>query len=32
VQGGLIDGSFLQINNLSEGYNIMHFDQCYVLA
>jgi hypothetical protein len=20
----LIDGSFLQINNLSEGYNVMH--------
>jgi hypothetical protein len=21
---------FLQINNLSEGYNVMHLDQCYV--
>jgi hypothetical protein len=32
VQGELIDGSILQINNLSEGYNIMHLDQCYVPA
>jgi hypothetical protein len=32
-KGKLIDGNFLlQINNLSEGYNIMHFDQCYALA
>jgi hypothetical protein len=32
-KGKLIDGNFLlQINNLSEGYNLMHFDQFYALA
>jgi hypothetical protein len=32
-KGKLIDGSaFLQINHLSEGYNVRHLDQCYVPA